>query len=168
MGEIDAAAGAFCSALHPRLVGVLSLQCGDRRLAEEIAQDTYARVCERWSQVRAMESPEAWTFRVAFNLLASRFRRAAAERRAHDRVVPARDDGPDDPTDAIAVRAAVSALPARQRSAVVLRYFADLSVVATAEIMGCAPGTVKSLTSQALDRLRAVVIFDDDLEVDRA
>ena len=46
------------------------------------------------------------------------------------------------------------ALPLRQRTALVLRYYSDLSVQETADVMGCAPGTVKSLTSQALAALR--------------
>jgi RNA polymerase sigma factor (sigma-70 family) len=64
--------------------------------------------------------------------------------------------------DAIAVRAAVAALPERQRAAVVLRYFADLPVSAVAEILSCAHGTVRSLTSQAIERLRK------DFDVDMA
>jgi RNA polymerase sigma factor (sigma-70 family) len=48
----------------------------------------------------------------------------------------------------------VAALPRRQRAALVLRYFSDLSVDRTAEVLGCAPGTVKSLTSQAIASLR--------------
>src|SRR4051812_3813807 len=147
-------ASAFCRELHPRLVGALALHCGDRDVAEELAQETLARVWERWSTVRAMDSPDAWAFRVGFNLATSRFRRAAAERRARARVGPVDDHQPDT-ASALAIRAAVAALPPRQRAAVVLRYFADLSVERTAEVLGCAPGTVKSLTSQAIASLRA-------------
>jgi RNA polymerase sigma-70 factor (sigma-E family) len=144
---------AFCRDLHPRLVGALALHCGDRDVAAELAQETLARVWERWSTVERMDSPEAWAFRVGFNLAASRFRRGAAERRARARLGPADDHAPD-AADALAVRAAVASLPPRQRSALVLRYFADLSVERTAEVLGCAPGTVKSLTSQAIASLR--------------
>jgi RNA polymerase sigma-70 factor (sigma-E family) len=146
--------GTFCRSMHPRLVGALALHCGDRDVAEELAQEALARVWERWSSVRAMASPESWTFRVGFNLAASRFRRAAAERRARSRAGHPDDHVPD-AASAIAVRAAVAALPPRQRAAVVLRYFADLSVDDTAAALGCAPGTVKSLTSQAITALRA-------------
>jgi DNA-directed RNA polymerase specialized sigma24 family protein len=55
-------------------------------------------------------------------------------------------------------------LPQRQRAALVLRYFADLPVVAVAEILRCAPGTVKSLTSQAIEHLRIDFAVDDDEE----
>lgn len=144
---------AFCRELHPRLVGALALHCGDRDVAAELAQETLARVWERWSTVERHEAPEAWAFRVAFNLAASRYRRRAAERRAHARLGVTSVHEPDT-ADAIAVRAAVAALPPRQRAALVLRYFADLSVERTAEVLGCRPGTVKSLTSQAIASLR--------------
>jgi RNA polymerase sigma-70 factor (sigma-E family) len=144
---------AFCRELHPRLVGALALHCGDRDVAAELAQETLARVWERWSTVERMDSPEAWAFRVAFNLAASRFRRGAAERRARARLGPVDDHAPDE-ADALAVRAAVASLPPRQRSALVLRYFADLSIERTAEVLGCRPGTVKSLTNQAIASLR--------------
>jgi len=143
----------FCRALHPRLVGALALHCGDRDVAEELAQETIARVWERWSSVRAMESPDAWAFRVGFNLTTSRFRRRAAEHRARARFGPPSEHVPD-AADALAVREAVGALPPRQRAAIVLRYFADLPVDAAAEVLGCAPGTIKSLTSQAIATLR--------------
>jgi RNA polymerase sigma-70 factor (sigma-E family) len=145
---------AFCRSMHPRLVGALALHCGDRDVAEELAQETLARVWERWSSVSVMDSPASWTYRVGFNLAASRFRRRAAERRAHARAGHPDDHVPD-PAAAVAVRDAVAALPPRQRAAVVLRYFADLSVDDTASVLGCAPGTVKSLTSQAITALRA-------------
>ena len=61
-----------------------------------------------------------------------------------------------DPADAVAIRRAVAALPRRQWTALVLRYYADLPVSEVAALMGCAPGTVKSLTSKALTALRRV------------
>jgi RNA polymerase sigma factor (sigma-70 family) len=68
------------------------------------------------------------------------------------------------------VRAAVATLPSRQRAAVVLRYFNDLSVADTAEILGCAEGTVKALTSQAVANLRRSIGAEtnDDLEIEHA
>jgi RNA polymerase sigma factor (sigma-70 family) len=103
-----------------------------------------------------MASPEGWTFRVGFNLAASRFRRWSAERRARARLGRP-DDRVGDPANAVAIRAAVAALPPRQRAAVALRYFADLSVDDTAAVLSCAPGTVKALTSQAIASLRVAL-----------
>jgi RNA polymerase sigma factor (sigma-70 family) len=148
---------AFCEALHPRLVGTLVVHTGDREVARECAQEALVRVCERWPEVSAMASPAGWTYRVAFNLTSSRGRRRAIERRALARLAGRRTDlvaAPEQPLDAEPIRAAVAALPPRQRQAVVLRYFADLSVEDTAAAMGCATGTVKSLTAQAVAALR--------------
>ena len=47
---------------HPRLVGALTLHCGDRALAEDLAQEALVRVCDRWTQVEAMEQPTAWLY----------------------------------------------------------------------------------------------------------
>jgi RNA polymerase sigma-70 factor (ECF subfamily) len=110
--------------------------------------------------VRELDEPlaTAWTYRVAVNLANSWLRRRMAERRAHARLsgraASAHTD--PDPADAVAVRRAVGALPRRQRTALVLRYYADLPVAEVAALMGCAPGTVKSLTSKALTALRRV------------
>jgi RNA polymerase sigma-70 factor (sigma-E family) len=142
-------------ALHPRLVGGLTLQCGDAALAEELAQETLARVWRRWDDVRVHPSPQAWTWRVALNLTASWFRRRAAERRATSRLGPPAVEVPaPDVADRLAVRAAVAGLPSRQRAVLVLRFFDDLSVADAALALGCAPGTVKSLTHQAIAGLR--------------
>lgn len=65
-----------------------------------------------------------------------------------------RSDHADEGGDRVAVTAALRKLPGRQRVAVALRYFADLSVEDTAKVMGCAPGTVKALTHQALAAIR--------------
>jgi RNA polymerase sigma factor (sigma-70 family) len=150
----------FCHRVRPRLIGTLSLLCGDGDAAEELAQETLARVWLHWSRVRELGEPlaTAWTYRVAINLTNSWLRRRIAERRARTRLgaraVGAHVD--PDPADAVAVRRAVAALPRCQRTALVLRYYADLPVVEVAALMGCAPGTVKSLTSKALTTLRKV------------
>jgi RNA polymerase sigma-70 factor (sigma-E family) len=151
---------AFCERLRPRLVGMLSLYTADPGVAEELAQETLARVWANWDKVRQMHAPGGWTYRVAVNLANSAFRRRGAERRARERLVarggvaglvPHTD--PDTP-DTIAVRRAVAALPPRQRTVVVLRYYADLPVDEVARAMGCAEGTVKSLMHRAVQTLR--------------
>jgi RNA polymerase sigma-70 factor (sigma-E family) len=150
----------FCHRVRPRLVGTLSLLCGDGDAAEELAQETLARVWLRWSRVRELGEPSAtaWTYRVAINLANSWLRRRIAERRVHARLAAGATGAhiDPDPADAVAIRRAVAALPRRQRTALVLRYYADLSVAEVAALMGCAPGTVKSLTSKALTAVRRV------------
>ena len=163
MTSAEHALVSFCKAEHPRLVGVLSLYCGDRSVAEELAQEAVLRVCRDWSRVRELDDPVAWLNRVAFNLAKSGFRHRAAERKALLRMT-ARGRAPDDRDDAaaVAVRRAVARLPERQKHALLLRYFLDLSVADTAEQLGCPEGTVKTLTFQAIAALRqAGLEFDD-------
>lgn len=145
---------AFCRSLYPELVGALVLYCGDRDAAEELAQEALLRACASWDRVAAMTNPEGWVFAAGFNLARSRTRRLFRQRRAYARAGAAADPGTADPADAIAVRRAVSELPERQRRALVLRYYADLSVSDAASAMGCAEGTVKALTAQAIAGLR--------------
>jgi len=159
---------AFCDAIRDRLVGSLTLYCGDQRIAEELAQDALVRVWERWPQVGAMDHPEAWAFRTGVNLANSWHRRRAAERRAHrrhgvpDEVVDATE--PVDHAQVDAIRRAVEALPDRQRATVVARFFLGLDVAETAELLGCAPGTVKAATHKAIANLRTSGLIDDPLD----
>lgn len=147
---------AFAREQHGRLVGSLTLYCGDRWVAEELAQDALVRARERWDQVREMQAPGAWVHRVAMNLANSRFRRIGAERRAYRRFGADGDRAVNDPdpAEALAVRRAVAALPDSQRAALVFRYFLDLSVAETAAAMGMRPGSVKSATHRAIAALR--------------
>lgn len=146
---------AFCRRVQPRLIGLLSLYCGDREVAEEMTQETLARVWADRRKVSRMANPDGWAYKSALNLARSHFRRRAAERRARQRLSPGRPRLPADEADAMDVRRAVAGLPHRQRAAVVLRYYADLPVSEAAQLMGCAEGTVRALTHQAIASLRA-------------
>ena len=66
---------AFCVEVHPRLVGALSLYCGEPAVAEELAQEALAIAFRDWSKVRRMDDQAAWSFRVGFNLCNSYFSR---------------------------------------------------------------------------------------------
>lgn len=147
---------AFCAALQPELLGTLTLLLGDRGVAEDLTQETLGRVYARWAAVSRMQAPKAWAYRVALNLARSWWRRLAAERRAGARLKSRGQVDPHEPdlAEALAVRAAVAALPSRQRTALVLRYWSDLGVEEVAALMGCSPGTVKSSTSRAIAHLR--------------
>jgi RNA polymerase sigma factor (sigma-70 family) len=153
----------FCRDEWPRLVGSLSLYVGSRELAEDLAQETLVRVCGHWRRVRTADSPSAWAHRVAFNLAKSHGRRQATWSRVRARidVPPVVVVDPDDAT-ALAVRGAIRALPVSQRQALILRYFADLSVRETAAAMQCPENTVKTHTRRALDALRFSGLVDGD------
>ena len=134
--------------------------------AEDLVQECLFEVARRWPRVRTMEHPKAYARRVLVNLALDDSKR----RRRRHAELDLRDRGPvEDRPDEATARAlgmvdtsselidALGALAPRQRAALVLRYFEDLSEVQVAETMGCSVGTVKSTTSRALDRLRAVL-----------
>lgn len=152
----DGQFSAFCADMYPRLVGALSLYCGEAAVAEELAQEALAIAFRDWSKVRRTEDQAAWVFRVGFNLCNSHFRRRAAERRANARLARAATQHRDEPRteDTLAMRQSIAKLPSRQRTAVVLRFLADYSVAETARVMGCPESTVKTLTRRALAALR--------------
>ncbi len=156
------AAGAFCAAQYPRLVGSLTLYLGDRAVAEELAQEALLRAFRRWGRVERLDSPQAWVWRVAINLANSHFRRRLAEQRASERlrtcVEPASDDR--DHAGSLAVRQAVAALPQRQRTALILRYYLDLPVEEAARRMDASPDAVRSLTKRAVAALREEFVPD--------
>jgi RNA polymerase sigma-70 factor (ECF subfamily) len=152
------AAAELCRRLQPAVFGALALYCASEELAEELTQETMLRVWTNWASVAEMERPDRWALRVAFNLAKSRWRRRRVER-AVSAATGHRVAAEVDLADAIAVRAAVARLPERQRAAVVVRYFADLSVADAALVLRCAEGTVKALTHQAVANLSGM--FDD-------
>jgi len=123
---------SFVEAIRPRLVGSLTLYCGDRQAAEDLAQEALVRAWMKWRKVGRMNSPEAWTYRTAFNLASSWGRRGQAERRAvgrlADRAASDASAPSDDPTDVIAVADAVVSLAPRQRTAIICRYYLGLGV----------------------------------------
>lgn len=154
----------FCRSQHPRLVGLLSHYCGNADLAEDLAQEALARVYRDWRKLQRIESLEAWTYRVAINLANTHHRRRAMESRSTARgEAPAPVLQASEATDKVAVRSAVASLPARQKMALLFRYFADLSVEQTAAAMEVPEGTVKSLVSRALKALN-VQITDSEME----
>lgn len=107
--DITSEAAILFGFIRPGLVGSLTLYCGDPAVAEDLAQEALARAWMRWRHVSTLDAPERWVYRTAFNLARSRFRRLAVERRLH-RMAPAVPALPDTAT-AVAVRAAVAALP---------------------------------------------------------
>ena len=151
----DAELRDFCSAEYGRLLGTLTLYCGDRGLAEELTQEALARACASWSKVRRMDAPGPWLNRVGINLANSHFRRRGAESRAREKLESRATSSPDPDHDVeMVLRREVAALPKRQRAALVLRYYGDLSVASTADALGTSEGSIKRLTHEAINTLR--------------
>jgi RNA polymerase sigma-70 factor (ECF subfamily) len=140
---------------HARLVSVLTLVARNVAVAADVTDEAFARAYERWARVRKMAAPNGWVYRTALNELRRRHRRAALEARVLRRVhadvsAPPADWSPE-------VWDALSRLPRRERTAIALRYVADLSTDATADAMGVAPGTVGSTLHAARTRLAALL-----------
>jgi RNA polymerase sigma-70 factor (ECF subfamily) len=153
---------AFWRVEWPRVVGALTLYTGSPELAEELAQDAAARAARDWKKVRALESPGGWLYRVALNLARSRFRRDRVARNAQHLLARRAEQHDPDAVDAIAVRAAVGALPERERAVILLRYWLDLSEADIAHAVRAPVGTVKTLARRALKRLREQGLLDDN------
>lgn len=153
---------AFILSEHSRLVGLLALQVGRIDVAEELAQDAMARLSQHWPRVGDMAHRRAWLNRVAINLANSWLRRRYAEARANRRHGPEQSVTEHAHADVLATRQAVSHLPERERTAIVLRYYEELTVAETAAFMGCPEGTVKSLTHRAIKRMRDQAGLLDD------
>lgn len=150
---------AWYTAEHPRLLASLTVAAGRVDLAAEVVSEALARAYERWSRVGKMESPAGWTYVTAVNLLRRRGRRRAIEERLHLRLRPT--DSPPPADWSLEVWDALEKLPPRERTAIALRYVADLTTDQIADAMGIAPGTVGS-TLHAARRNLALALGDDD------
>ena len=145
---------------YVEVVRSMRLMVGDHARAEELAQEAFSRACRHWRRARKLDRPVAWVYVVATNEARREWRRD--QRAATTTIEPALADDTTGPlATALDVRAAIAQLTDRQRAAVVLRYVADLPIAEIAEVMGCAPGTVKATLHQALARMRVELEADD-------
>jgi RNA polymerase sigma-70 factor (sigma-E family) len=153
--ERDDAIRALFLAGYPRLVNMAFAMVGDWGLAEQLAQESYLRLYRRWRWIRDPRAAPAYLQRTVLNLSRSSIRRRILERRALSEEY---DSSPEpDVLGSLALRRAISALPARRRACIVLRYLADLTEAETADLLGISVGTVKSQTHKALRQLRELL-----------
>ncbi len=168
MAKRDTAAFAeFVAARSPALFRTAYVMVGDHGLAQDLVQEALTKTYVAWPRLREVDNAEAYTRKAITTTYISWWRRKAwkAER--------PRDDVPDggdltsragvDVVDRAWLWGELQSLPPRQRAAIVLRYYEDLTEAQTAEAMGCAVGTVKSQVAQGLKRLRAQIGDDVDL-----
>ena len=147
----------FAAARLPAVLRFAGVLTGDRALAEDVVQEVLIRVHARWQQINRMDRPELYVRKMVVNEFLSWRRRSW-------RLVPAgRGADVDDrccPDHAFrhaerdALLAELGKLPRRQRAVLALRYYEELSDTEIAEVLGCAPGTVRGYASRALATLR--------------
>jgi RNA polymerase sigma-70 factor (sigma-E family) len=141
----------------PAAVRLAYLLTGDRSVAEDITQDAFVRVSGRLAHLREGAAFDAYLRRAVVNLAKNHFRRRAVERAYLERTRPeAATAGHEHPyVEREATMAALARLPQRQRAAIVLRFYEDLSEGTIAEILRCRNGTVRSLVTRGVQALRA-------------
>ncbi|HEX6500698.1 MAG TPA: SigE family RNA polymerase sigma factor [Micromonosporaceae bacterium] len=133
------------------------LLCGDWHTADDLVSTALIKLFRRWKRVSQMENIDAYARRVLFRAWLDERRRPWRRERFTDTMPEPGGTGPVTETsvvDRLALAAYLAELPPRRRAVLVLRYFCDLSVEDTAEVLGCSTGTVKSQTARALDTLR--------------
>ncbi len=132
------------------------LLTGERELAEDLAQDAFVKAAGRFRNLRGQDAFGAYLRKTVVNSCRAHWRRRKVERAYLDRAAREKNatSHQSDVPQRLAIIGALDQLPLRQRTAVVLRHYADLSERETAELMGCTVGTVKTLTSRGLATLR--------------
>lgn len=132
---------AFFADTYPPVVRALAFALRNRGAAEDAAQEAFAKAHRKRKSVAATESPAAWVYVVAVR---DARRRLGRLERIEQRAAQALGGPARDPLDGVVAAAdtsqLLSSLSARQRMAVVLRYWADLDEASIAEAMGCARG----------------------------
>jgi RNA polymerase sigma-70 factor (sigma-E family) len=137
------------------------LLCGDWHLADDLTQIAFVRLAAGWGRVRDAGALNGFVHTCLVRAYLSERRRWWRSREQATADPPAGSVPGTGFDDAVSERQAVAAalrrLPPRQRAVLVLRFYADFDVAATAEALGCATGTVKSQTARALANLRELL-----------
>jgi len=133
---------------------VAYLLCQDWHGADDLVQATITKLFTHWGRARVVDNLDAYVRTILVRTFiaerrSSWFRRVVLPGYHEDR--PAADHDADARLD---VREALATLPPRQRATLVLRFYCDLPVGQTADILGCSSGTVKSQTAKGLAALR--------------
>src|SRR3981189_3431239 len=154
----EAVTRLFASHYRP-LVRLAVLLLHDNGMAEEIAQDAFVALHQHWGGLRDPDRAVAYLRQSVVNRGRSALRHRGVvdrflRRQSEQRTAPSAEAGALDADIHGEVLAAVRLLPRRQREALALRYYLDLSEAQTAEAMGVSPGAVKSHTARALAALR--------------
>jgi len=169
---------AFAQARQGHLRRVAFLLCGDWHDAQDLTQTALLNLCRFWKRAKKSDSVDAYAHTVLVNAYLTQRRR---RRRDHERALDfTRHATPDQytahhPELRLTLLAALAQLAPRGRAVLVLRYWEDMSVEATAAVLGCSAGNVKSQSSRALARLREILgdtlfaeLADPDADADAA
>ena len=144
----------FFAAERARLFGALSIMTGNRAEAEEIVQDAFLAVWERWECVAAMDDPVGYLYRTSMNLFRKRVRKASVALRRTFNAMPEDDalaviEARDEATHVLGL------LTPRERQAIVLTAYLGYSTADAGRVLGIKAATVRVLTTRARATLRS-------------
>jgi RNA polymerase sigma-70 factor (ECF subfamily) len=145
---------SFFEGEKDRLLRILSVITGSRGEAEDIAQEAFVRVLQRWDRVSVMEDPAGYLHRTAMNLFRNQARRAGVAVRRAVGLAPERDVFQAVEDRELAAQALASLTP-RQRAALVLTEMLGYPAEEAGRLLGIKASTVWALTHQARTTLRA-------------
>jgi RNA polymerase sigma-70 factor (sigma-E family) len=149
----------YVEAALPRLMGAALSLTGNRHDAEDLVQDTLAKVLLHWRRVEQADSVDAYVRKVMVNTFVSgKRRRSSREVVSHDLVTSDGAGAVASPAGATEDRdqmwQLLATLSPRQRAVLVLRYYDDLPDAAIAEVLGCSPVSVRVTAHKGMARLR--------------
>ena len=156
----DRAVTVLYQSHYVALVREATLLVGDFATAEDVVQDSFIALHRAWWRVRDTSSALFYLRRSVINKSRSVLRRRAVADRhplLPEPALPSAEDSALAVVQLSSVRAALRALPVRQREVLVLRYYADLSETQIAAVMGISRGSVKIHAARARDALRAAL-----------
>ncbi len=157
----------YVAARSAALLRTAYLLTGNRADAEDLLQTAMAKTYLAWGRIRDSGAVDGYVRRVMVNSWTSLWRRRRVDEYATDELPERAGRDPTADLDLHdALWRALGRLPRRQRAAVVLRYYEDLTEAETADALGIAVGTVKSTVSRGLARLREDAGLDDDPRAD--
>lgn len=153
----DAEFTEYLRARSAWLTRVGYLLCGDWHRADDLAQTAAVRLYRHWHRASRVENIDAYARRILVNAYLDEKQTAWSRFTFLHRGSIEREAPTLDADASLDLRDALERLAPRQRATVVLRYYCDLSVEETAEVLACSPGTVKSQTARALTHLRVLL-----------
>jgi RNA polymerase sigma-70 factor (sigma-E family) len=144
----------YVTARLDRLRRMAYLLCRDWHTADDLVSVTLGKLYRNWRRARRATNPDAYLRAILVRALIDERRRPWHRESVVDTVPEIAVTDRHRVLDRMALLDVLAPLTPRRRAAVVLRFYCDLSVEDTAEILGCSTGTVKSLTARALEALR--------------
>jgi RNA polymerase sigma-70 factor (sigma-E family) len=151
---------AYFSARFHQARRLAYLLCGDWHRADDLAQTAFVRVASSWHRIRDPNAVDAYLRTCLMRSFFTDQRRVWRRREAPMAELPDRQaaaDSAEAATNRVAVIRALAKVPPRQRAVLVCRYYDGLDVAATARVLGCTEGTVKSQSARGLSALRTAL-----------